>query len=259
MIIRSKTTLLDIDIPAIDKSINSLRCQDLWQTNNEIKKIAIKEKILITLEMLYGRPMRPFQTLNFKQSPVQAWHQDFSHFATINNYMCGVQTLLQDVDEDQGPLKVLVGSHKLGPLFYDDIGITARVDEHTDPNTYSTGAYRRYEEYLERYTDKYPIKKFTGRKGDIIIWHGSLLHGSPLLGDPKPMRSRLSQVVHYLGTDLAYFTPMFSYPKENAYYMRNPIDLGTGLPFKSIEGLSTPPCHIQSRSSIFVKGEPLSW
>jgi len=71
-------------------------------------------------------------------------------------------------------------------------------------------------------------ERFTGKKGQAIIWHARLMHGGDNQRDK--MRSRHSQVTHYYFRDCCYFTPLYSDPFYGNIYFRDVTDIATGEP-----------------------------
>jgi ectoine hydroxylase-related dioxygenase (phytanoyl-CoA dioxygenase family) len=53
-----------------------------------------------------------------------------------------------------------------------------------------------YEAYMDALCEKYPKKTFLAGKGDVLLWHGMLLHGGDGVRDPA--LTRRSLVIHYI-------------------------------------------------------------
>ena len=79
------------------------RVQDLWTVSENAKQLACYPQVLEILEMLYGREVIPFQTLNFKVGTQQKAHSDTIHFSSLPaKYMCGVWVALEDITPENG-------------------------------------------------------------------------------------------------------------------------------------------------------------
>jgi len=114
----------------------------------------------------------------FNPAPV-LWHQDaavwnegtFEHLSAI--------VALDDFHRDNGPLEVVPGSHRLGP-------VALGWDE-------NTAAIR------ERHADLIAREKVVValRAGDAVFFHGLLLHGSA--GNPSATTRRTLTVAFYPG------------------------------------------------------------
>ncbi len=52
-----------------------------------------------------------------------------------------------------------------------------------------------YEAYVDDVASRYPREEFIARKGQVLFWHGMLVHGgAPVL---RPGSTRKSMVLHY--------------------------------------------------------------
>jgi ectoine hydroxylase-related dioxygenase (phytanoyl-CoA dioxygenase family) len=87
------------------------------------KDLVAHEKILDIVETLIGADITLQQTkLNLKPPAEDArfeWHQDFPFFPHTNFGVVAVMVFLDDTDDSNGCLRVIPGSHKLGPLEHD--------------------------------------------------------------------------------------------------------------------------------------------
>ncbi len=176
------------------------RIQDAWKTIDEARQLATDERIGVALEQLFQRKALPFQTLNFPIGTRQCTHSDTVHFNSIpSGYMAGVWVALEDMDEDNGPLRYYPGSHKLREYSMQDFNL--------QPGTKN---YHKYEEGIQKLVEEEQLTPEYGtiKKGEALIWHSNLLHG----GAPQKdlTRTRHSQVTHYYFDNCKYYTPMES-------------------------------------------------
>ncbi|MHA8066704.1 phytanoyl-CoA dioxygenase family protein [Aquirufa sp. ROCK2-A2] len=189
------------------------RCQDLWTYSDSVKNLSIKPSVLETLEMLYGREVVPFQTLNFLRGTQQKAHSDTIHFSSLPaRYMAGVWIALEDITEENGPLFYYPGSHRMPEYNFNDF------KEDLLDNSYDN--YPEYENFIGELMDHSPYEKqvFLAKKGDILIWSSNIIHGgSPVL---KEGTTRLSQVTHYFFKDCLYYSPMGSNTISGELLMR---------------------------------------
>ncbi len=152
------------------------------------------EKIL---EMLLGRPVSLFQSVNFYRGSEDPAHSDFIHMSTYPyGFLIAVWIALEDIDMDNGPLFYYPGSHKLKYVMNSDF-------DHGG-NSWMLG-----KNYREKYSNKiasvladtdFKIKYFTAKKGDVLIWHANLLHGGAKVENGD--RTRKSMVMHYFASDV---------------------------------------------------------
>ena len=187
------------------------RAQDAWLQVDEIRRLAVDERIRTALAQLYGRQALPFQTLNFPVGTTQLAHSDTIHFNCIpRGYMAGVWVALEDIDGDNGPLVYYPGSHKLPEYSMRDLGLKPGYEH-----------YLQYEQKIQELIAKEGLEPEYGtmHKGGALIWHGNLLHGGAPRNDPA--RSRHSQVTHYYFAGCKYYTPMLSSSWRRRY--RKPV------------------------------------
>lgn len=177
-----------------------VRIQDGWKNIDEVRQLAMHASILGSLEQLFGRKAKPFQTLNFPIGTEQSPHSDTLHFNSIpRGYMAGVWIALEDIDESNGPLTYYPGSHKLREYTMRSFGLGRGHD-----------FYPQYEKEILQIIEENKLVPELGlvKKGEAIIWHANLLHGGALHKDST--RSRHSQVTHCYFENCKYWTPMYS-------------------------------------------------
>lgn len=187
------------------------RVQDAWLQVDEVRQLAVHDKVLRALSQLYGRQALAFQTLNFPVGTSQLAHSDTIHFNTMpSGFMAGVWVALEDTDENNGPLIYYPGSHKLPEYTMQDFGLGTGYD-----------FYKDYERAVQQVIGEHNLQPEYGciRKGEALIWHANLLHG----GAPRKdlARSRHSQVTHYFFEGCKYYTPMLS--REGETHYRDPV------------------------------------
>lgn len=157
-----------------------------------VKNIGNDTKLLEFLSMLMDGQAKLFQSINFINGSQQKTHSDSIHMTTYPlGGLLGVWIALEDVDETNGALHYIPGSHKL-PYFlnsdYDNEGTSLKIGKQS---------YKEYEEFLEKKVQELGLKKeiFRAKKGDLLIWHANILHG----GEPHldKSKTRKSLVYHY--------------------------------------------------------------
>jgi len=140
---------------------------------------------------LFDRPALPHFSLTFSKGSMQQLHQDTCVFHTWPiNALIGVWTALEDISSESGPLVYYPGSHR-EPLFHE-------FDNYpqTQRRTALPEQSERYQAYVQRVAEKYERKEFLAKKGEVLFWHGMLVHGGSQFVAPDT--SRKSFVIHYL-------------------------------------------------------------
>ncbi|MGZ8969760.1 MAG: phytanoyl-CoA dioxygenase family protein [Telluria sp.] len=227
----------------------SLRVQDAWEFNDNVRAIACNQYIIDLLSKLYGRQAWPFQTLNFPVGTQQHFHTDSIHFSSSpERFMCGVWVAMEDIDETNGPLMYFPGSHKWPIYTNEHIG-------HCVAEMAGAPTQAIYEEMWRALVDANDAKPeyFMAKKGQALIWAANLMHGGTKQLDPD--RTRWSQVTHYFFDDCAYYTPMMSDPFYGNIAFRELTNIATGekVPNK-YAGRPIPPGFIDACSS-----DQMSW
>jgi ectoine hydroxylase-related dioxygenase (phytanoyl-CoA dioxygenase family) len=139
---------------------------------------------------LFGRRARPFAAINFMAGSQQSLHQDMAVFHIHpRNYLVGAWIACEDIAPESGPLVLHAGSHRVGmfPEFSDY--------PQTNLRTVDLATQERYHAWADEVATRHPRHEFLARKGQVLLWHGMLLHG----GAPVTRRgtSRKSMVIHY--------------------------------------------------------------
>jgi len=194
---------------------DSPRPFQFWKKSQIAKNIATNKNVLDTLEFLYGRKAFPFSTINFLKGSQQPLHSDAFHFHSIPQlYMVGSWAALEDVDESNGTLRIVPGSHKWGTWDY----INLNLPHPDDRENGEVANYNDYENFVRAMVEIHNGKEkhVTLKKGQTLLWACNLLHGGIPIKDKS--RTRFTQATHYFfeGCD-QYYHPMFSKPFEGKY------------------------------------------
>ena len=187
----------------------------LWKKSDYVRELTLNTNITSTLKMLYGRKAFPFSTINFLKGTEQPLHSDTIHFHSIPQlWMVGVWIAFEDMDESNGTLRVVPGSHKWGTYDYNTLNF-----EH--PDSIEDGYTKNYTKYEHFVRSLIKCKKATEmpvriKKGQALIWASNLLHGGIPIKDSN--RTRKSQAIHYFFKGCQkYYSPMFSSPFTGEY------------------------------------------
>ena len=99
------------------------------------------------------------------------WHQDWAFYPHSNDSMLAFGLMLEDVDEANGPLQVIPGTHKGEILSHHANGVFCGAVDPDDPLFEGDKAVT-----------------LTGKAGDMTVHHARVLHGSaPNLSDRNRM------------------------------------------------------------------------
>ncbi|WP_152286389.1 phytanoyl-CoA dioxygenase family protein [Flavicella marina] len=164
--------------------------------SEKINEIA-NGKMKRILEVLLSREVELFQTINFNTGSEQRTHSDSVHMTTFpKGNLIATWVALEDVTIDDGPLHYYPGSHKLPYIMnedYDNSGSKFKLGKKS---------YHAYEDKVEEVLFRSKLKKktFLAKKGDMLIWHGNLMHGGNKVNIEG--NTRKSMVFHYYAKDV---------------------------------------------------------
>lgn len=141
--------------------------------------------------LLLGEPALPQYSLYFVRGSEKTLHQDTAAFAVFPmNFIVGAWLACEDIADDAGPLLYYPGSHR-EPLMA-EFGNYPQ----TSLKTCDARTAEAYEARLRRLTARYEERRFLAKKGDLLVWHGLLIHGGAEIKNPA--LTRRSYVWHYI-------------------------------------------------------------
>ncbi|MGK0388154.1 MAG: ectoine hydroxylase [Maribacter sp.] len=201
------------EVLSINNEIKKIKQKNQAKYQHDSKKLmfAIREsdilletvnnpKIQSILELLLGKEIQLFQSINFEEGSQQHTHSDTVHMTTFPlGNLIAIWIALEDVQPGSGVLHYYPGSHKLPYI------LTADFDHGTNQFFLGKDAYNNYEGKIAEIIDNntFSKKEFLPKKGDVLIWHANLLHGgNPII---KPGSTRKSMVLHYYAKDVACY------------------------------------------------------
>ncbi|MDF5733897.1 MAG: phytanoyl-CoA dioxygenase family protein [Rhizonema sp. PD38] len=202
------TVLVDGDAEIFEKYrfLNKLSTKQINQGNIRLSEFhnfsyhgillsMIPEAISFLSHIFRSQPSL-LQSLTFKRGSEQDIHQDFPYvyrqIELAKLAACWIP--LEDVHEDSGPLQYYCGSHKVNKVGFFDWG-NGSIIQYDRVN--NTDKFEPYCEFLKNRIDVLGLKpeRFLPNKGDLLIWHGALIHEGTEIKEPK--LTRKSFVCHY--------------------------------------------------------------
>jgi ectoine hydroxylase-related dioxygenase (phytanoyl-CoA dioxygenase family) len=176
----------------VDFNYTNRKIFNAYQQSYTIRKVIKDKRLLQLLSFILDKKVLPFQTINFIKGSEQNAHSDWIHMSTFpKGYLIGVWFALEDISIEQGAISYYPGSHLLPYLNNSDYDNTS--------NAYMVDgkANEKYEAKIAAVVEEQHLQKkiFTAKKGDMLVWHGNLIHqGEPMLHKEL---TRKSMVVHY--------------------------------------------------------------
>ncbi len=164
---------------------------------DSMRDVCLYAPLVDLIEKLIGEPVGLFLTLSGLESTRRTWHQDFylkPGYENVN--YCAAWIAVGDVHPDSGPFEFVPGTHRLPSMRRELIWEWLSPEERE-----SAASYRIAETFVTDACTKMFVERefesqsFLPRRGDVLIWHHSLLHQGSRAQRPGMMRPGL--IAHY--------------------------------------------------------------
>lgn len=157
-----------------------------------------------------------YTSLLFERGSEQALHRDSPLFVTRpeGRYL-GVWAALEPTNENNGPLVVVAGSHRLPAVDVRAIATDLYGDPACAPANDDAG-WTRYQDVVRSQVAETGLRpqQLHVRAGDVIVWHPTVVHGGARQRDPH--RSRRSLVMHVTPRGMpVYHQDVFFHPERD--------------------------------------------
>jgi ectoine hydroxylase-related dioxygenase (phytanoyl-CoA dioxygenase family) len=169
-----------------------------YRRHSEVMEILMYKGISKTIEELIGEPAGVHLNLTGWVTTTRDWHQDtYLNPPHVGDYYAAVWIALETINPDSGPFQFVPGSHRWRTVTQEKI-LSVLPEEKRDYRwpTYS-------EEILtpifanQIISTKSEVVTYLPERGDVLFWHGRLLHrGSLPRVNGMP---RKSLIAHYSG------------------------------------------------------------
>ncbi len=164
------------------------RLGDLHSHSDAALELYLHPEIHNWVDLVLGWKSVAFQSLYFQFGSEQSLHRDPVYVVTNPpSHLVAIWIALEDIGPECGPLTYVPGSHKVPYYEFEPGRIAIQPGEDYLPAydfTREECSGRSLEEVA-----------FTGRRGDVFLWHGSLVHGGSAVEDPAS--TRRSFVIHF--------------------------------------------------------------
>lgn len=162
--------------------------------------------VLRFLTQIYERPPVAFQTITMRKGSEENLHIDSGPLTlTEPMSLAGSWVALEDVQPQSGEFQFVPGSHRLPELL------------HYGTNKGHNFDYQEYDKILRttlRMCEELGLEteRFMAKKGDVLIWHGDLMHGGAPIEDHR--RTRKSLIAHVM--PLGVMPTFYDFSQVNA-------------------------------------------
>ena len=174
----------------------------------ELRALSLYPPLMRMMESLIGEPMMLHLNLTGWVSTERDWHQDdYLNPGHVNSWYAAVWIALETIHPDCGPFEFIAGSHRWPLLRQQKVRrfLTQAQDEERDPVSGTELWPKRSERFVvpaieaEIAARGVTPTQFVGRKGDVLIWHGRLMHRGTMARVPGMPRRAL--IAHYSGVN----------------------------------------------------------
>jgi hypothetical protein len=170
----------------------------------ELKALCLWPPLMRMLEHLIGEQMMLHLTLTGWVSTERDWHQDdYLNPPHVNSWYAAVWMALDDIDPASGPFEYVPGSHRW-PLLRGEKVRGFLTEEEISGREHGISHWPKLSERFvtpavetEIKRRGIPLRTFIARKGDLLIWHGRLMHRGSMPAWPGLERRAL--IAHYSG------------------------------------------------------------
>ena len=169
-----------------------------YREHSEILDLLTFQPLQDEMEKLVGEPVGTHLNLTGWKTTTRAWHQDsYLNPAHVGDFYIAAWIALDTVHPDSGPFQYVEGSHRWPQVTRDKI--LAALDPSERDHTWPTASERVLTPLFEREIERRQAKvvDFLGERGDVLLWHGRLLHQGSLARNPKLLRRSL--IAHFSG------------------------------------------------------------
>lgn len=165
------------------------KINNLYFWNQQVRDTILDRRLAGVIRHLIDGDPVALTSLNFRKGSEQGLHLDTFYMPpVIPHRMVAAWVALEDVTEENGPLRYVPGSNRIPPYYFDGHRLSVN---------HSKEEYDRFGEYFEGKLNDHQLQeqRLLARKGDVFIWHALLFHGGSPINAPKSTRN--SVVAHY--------------------------------------------------------------
>lgn len=169
-----------------------------YMRHPELLHLLTYEPLAQLLETLIGEPAGLHLNLTGWRSTQRDWHQDsYLNPPHVGDHYAAVWIALDDIHPDSGPFQYVPGSHRWRQVTQELIMEQLNPEErdHRWPKFSERILTPLFEQEIEKQGNN--VVSHLPSRGDLLVWHGRLMHrGSPPV---NPNLERRALIAHYSG------------------------------------------------------------
>lgn len=172
-----------------------LKLVNLQRFFKSAESLSFADPVMRFLEELFGSSPALVATITFWKGSQQPLHQDFSYVHQHRRLgeLAAAWIPLEDIHPEAGPLIYYKGSHFPEKLGFFDWGAGSILASRNAPDS----LFESYQQHMQNLVESngFQPSVFLPKRGDVLIWHGALIHGGMAMANPS--LTRRSLVCHY--------------------------------------------------------------
>jgi len=181
------------------------------------------------LESLISEPAGLHLNLTGWQSTERDWHQDsYLNPPHVGDYYAAVWIALDDIHADSGPFQYVPGSHRWPQVTREKIlgALSPEERDHRWPKFSERVLTPLFEAEIEKRGNN--VVSHLPSRGDVLVWHGRLMHRGSRPNVPGMQRKSL--IAHYSGIHHRQDMPKAVQRQGGGWYF--PLETNLGLYYK---------------------------
>ena len=175
------------------------------------------------MQTLVGEPVGTHLNLTGWKTTTRAWHQDsYLNPVHVGDYYIAAWIALETVNPDSGPFQYVPGSHRWPQVTQEKIMNALKPEErnHSWPTASERILTPLFTKEIERRGAT--VRSYLPNRGDVLLWHGRLLHQGSMAKDPTLLRRSL--IAHFSGINHRSDMPPAEQYGQGWYF---PVDDGS--------------------------------
>ena len=191
----------------------------------ELRDVGLHPPLMRLMEKLIGEELGMMLNLTGWVSTDRNFHQDdYLNPSFVNSWYSAVWIALDDIHPDCGPFEFVPGSHRWDALRGNLVRLYLSADQRRDPQWPKT-TERFLNDIVEDEIKRVGVEpvKFIAKKGDVLIWHGRLMHRGSNANVPGMIRKSL--ICHYTGINHSIDSPKFERTEDGSAYFWHDVML----------------------------------
>jgi ectoine hydroxylase-related dioxygenase (phytanoyl-CoA dioxygenase family) len=169
-----------------------------YSRHEEVKNLFTYGPLSEHLEALIGEPAGVHLNLTGWVSTERDWHQDsYLNPPHVGDHYAAIWLALDDINPDSGPFQYVPGSHRWPQVTRDRIlkALDPGERDHRWPKFSERILTPLFEEEISKRGA--PVVSHLPSRGDVLIWHGRLMHRGSRAS--VPAMERKAAIAHYSG------------------------------------------------------------